>query len=40
VEFKFASIAGGEHGLGGGDPAAIDRAYLDAMAFIESKMQS
>ncbi len=39
VEFKFASIAGGEHGLGGGDPAAIDRAYLDAMAFIQSKMQ-
>jgi acetyl esterase/lipase len=39
VEFKFASIAGGEHGLGGGDRAAIDRAYLDAMAFINSKMQ-
>ncbi|MEE2989778.1 MAG: alpha/beta hydrolase [Planctomycetota bacterium] len=39
VEFKFASIAGGEHGLGGGNPAAIDRAYLDAMAFIKSKMQ-
>ena len=39
VEFQFTSISGGEHGLGGGDPAAIDKAYVDAMAFVNKQMR-
>ena len=38
VEFEFASISGAEHGLAGGNPAAIDKAYMDAMAFIDKQM--
>jgi acetyl esterase/lipase len=38
VEFEFASISGAEHGLAGGNPAAVDKAYMDAMAFIDRQM--
>ena len=35
VEHELISISGGEHGLGGGDPKAIDAAYKAALAFIK-----
>lgn len=34
VEHELISIAGGEHGLGGGDPKKIDAAYESALAFV------
>jgi len=38
VEHQLITIDGGEHGLGGGDPAEIDAAYDAAMAFINRHM--
>lgn len=38
VEHELITIDGGEHGLGGGDPAEIDAAYNAAMAFINRHM--
>lgn len=38
VEHELITIEGGEHGLGGGDPAEIDAAYNSAMAFINEHM--
>ena len=35
VEHELISIAGGEHGLGGGDPNKIDAAYESALAFVK-----
>ena len=35
VEHQLISIPGGEHGLGGGDPARIDAAYEAAMIFVQ-----
>jgi dipeptidyl aminopeptidase/acylaminoacyl peptidase len=35
VEHKLISIAGGEHGLGGGDPKSIDAAYRSALSFVK-----
>jgi acetyl esterase/lipase len=35
VEHELISIAGGEHGLGGGDPQRIDAAYASAAAFLQ-----
>lgn len=35
VEHELISIAGGEHGLGGGDPKRIDAAYESALAFVK-----
>jgi acetyl esterase/lipase len=34
VEHELISIAGGEHGLGGGDPQRIDAAYDAALTFL------
>jgi acetyl esterase/lipase len=34
VEHELVSIANGEHGLGGGDPKLIDKAYRSALAFV------
>jgi len=38
VEHQLVSIDGGEHGLGGGDPQAIDAAYKTALAFVSSHL--
>jgi acetyl esterase/lipase len=35
VRHELISIEGGEHGLGGGDPEHIDRAYLRAEQFLD-----
>ena len=35
VSHRLVSIKGGEHGLGGGDPRAIDDAYKAALAFVQ-----
>jgi acetyl esterase/lipase len=35
VVHELISIAGGEHGLGGGDPRRIDAAYDSALAFLQ-----
>jgi acetyl esterase/lipase len=39
VEHELISIPDGEHGLGGGDPALIDRAYRDAWSFVTRHMK-
>ncbi len=39
VEHRLFSIANGEHGLGGGDPKAIDRAYQEAFTFLLARCQ-
>ena len=38
VEHQLVSIEGGEHGLGGADPRAIDDAYKTALAFVSSHL--
>jgi len=38
VEHELISIAGGEHGLGGGDPKLIDAAYGSAIGFLKAKL--
>jgi acetyl esterase/lipase len=35
VEHELISIAGGEHGLGGGDPRRIDAAHESVLAFVQ-----
>ncbi len=35
VEHELVTVTGGEHGLGGGDPAVIDAAYESALAFVQ-----
>lgn len=35
VQHELISIAGGEHGLGGGDPEKIDQAYVRAEQFLD-----
>jgi acetyl esterase/lipase len=39
VPYELLSIQGGEHGLGGGDPAAINAAYQQAFAFVDKYLQ-
>jgi acetyl esterase/lipase len=38
VEHELITIAGGEHGLGGGDPRQIDAAYEAAAAFVRRRL--
>jgi len=38
VEHRLVSIENGEHGLGGGDPQAIDDAYKAALAFVRKHL--
>jgi hypothetical protein len=38
VDHVFVTIAGGEHGLAGGDPQEIDRAYQQAFRFVHERM--
>ena len=38
VEHRLITIAGGEHGLGGGDQKLIDEAYRDAFEFIRKHL--
>jgi acetyl esterase/lipase len=40
VPFEFYEIAGGEHGLGGGDPAAIKSAYGKAFEFVKARLEA
>jgi dipeptidyl aminopeptidase/acylaminoacyl peptidase len=40
VEREFATIPNGEHGLGGGDPELIDKAYESALAFVKKYTQA
>ena len=35
VLHRLVTIKNGEHGLGGGDPQAIDDAYKAALAFVQ-----
>ena len=39
VPHKLISIQGGEHGLAGGDPAAIKAAYQQAFAFVDKHLK-
>ncbi|MDA2928000.1 S9 family peptidase, partial [Acidobacteria bacterium AH-259-G07] len=39
VAYEFVTIPGGEHGLAGGDPQLIDKAYNDALAWVNRYMQ-
>ena len=39
VEHKLFSIAGGEHGLAGGDPRQIEQAYRQAFELVKSKLR-
>ncbi len=39
VPYQFATIKNGEHGLGGGDPKEIDKAYAAAFAFVHKHMK-
>lgn len=38
VDHAFVTIKGGEHGLAGGDPQEIDRAYEQAFRFVHQRM--
>ncbi len=38
VDHALITIAGGEHGLAGGDPKEIDRAYEQAFRFVHQRM--
>jgi dipeptidyl aminopeptidase/acylaminoacyl peptidase len=38
VEHEFITIIEGEHGLGGGDPEKIDKAYKKVFQFIHQQM--
>lgn len=40
VLHQLHAIAGGEHGLGGGDPAAIKAAHERAFAFLKDRLES
>ena len=40
VDHELISIAGGEHGLGGGDRQKIDRAYQRSFEFVHGRMGS
>ena len=39
VPFEFYEIAGGEHGLGGGNRAEIERAYRKAFEFVKARLE-
>jgi acetyl esterase/lipase len=39
VPHRLVRIAGGEHGLAGGDPAEIDAAYQTALSFVGHHMR-
>ena len=39
VEFQFHRIEGAEHGLTGGDRAAVDKAEREAFAFVKQKLE-
>ena len=39
VEFEFQQIAGGEHGLGGGNPAEINEGYRNAFEFLKRHLE-
>ena len=39
VEHRLLSIAGGEHGLGGGDRQKIAAAYKEALQFVKDKLK-
>jgi acetyl esterase/lipase len=38
IDHEFITIAGGEHGLGGGDPEKIDEAYQKVFQFVHQRM--
>jgi dipeptidyl aminopeptidase/acylaminoacyl peptidase len=38
VEHELITVAGGEHGLGGGSPTEIDAAYASAAAFLKAHL--
>ena len=38
IDHKLIMIAGGEHGLDGGDPKRIDSAYESAFQFVHERM--
>ena len=40
VPFKFYQIDGGEHGLGGGNPAEIANAYVKAFEFVKARLEA
>jgi dipeptidyl aminopeptidase/acylaminoacyl peptidase len=39
VPHLLIRVAGGEHGLAGGDPKSIDAAYAKAFAFVDEHLQ-
>ena len=39
VAYELVTIPGGEHGLGGGDPQLVDRAYDEALAWVNRYMR-
>ena len=38
VDHELITVAGAEHGLGGGDPKKIDEAYTEAFEFVHRRM--
>lgn len=38
VDHRFVSLKGGEHGFGGADKEAIDKAYQEAFAFLKERL--
>jgi dipeptidyl aminopeptidase/acylaminoacyl peptidase len=38
VDHELITIAGGEHGLAGGDPGEIDKAYKKVFQFVHQRM--
>lgn len=38
VEHQLVTIKNGEHGLSGGDPEEIEKAYQDALSFVENHL--
>ena len=39
VDYELVTIPGGEHGLGGGDPQLVARAYDQALAWVNRYMR-
>ena len=38
IDHELITIAGGEHGLAGGDPKRIEQAYEKAFQFVHQRM--
>ena len=39
VDHQLIRIENGEHGLGGGEPEAIEEAYREVFAFVDARLK-